>query len=160
MRREPLFIRFSNGIVDAEGIIISFLDSARHGESKEIAQKAMEKLPDLSVFKEDFRNALSDVIENGINNQVINYLNSYMKPSLLEIVDGSSASRSGERRQIILKAEDTPWVEAIVCYNFCLYLRAYGVRELKLCPVCNKFFSNKGKYAKYCSDICKKAGSS
>ena len=59
---------------------------------------------------------------------------------------------------MILKEKDTPWVEAIVCYNFCLYIKMYGISEIKLCPVCSKFFSHKGKYAKYCSDACKTSG--
>lgn len=160
MRREPLFIRFANTSIDSEEIIKSFLDSTSHSESIEIAKRTLEDIPDLTIFRKDFKSALSDVIDNGINNQFINYVNSYLKPSLTEIVDGSDASRAGENRKIILKAPDTPWVEAIVCYNLCLYIRVYGIQELKNCPVCKKFFSNKGKYAKYCNDACKKVGKS
>lgn len=158
MRREPLFIRFANGLVNAQEIVVSFRDNTHHTESKAIASTLLEDPPDLTVFKKDFKKALCDIIDNGINNQVINYLNSYMKPSLLEIVDGGGKNRAGEIRQIILKAADAPWLEAIVCYNLCLYIKAYGIQELKLCPVCKKFFSNKGKYSKYCSEPCKKAG--
>jgi hypothetical protein len=70
-------------------------------------------------------------------------------------VEGGGGSRAGEKRWVQIKAEDAPWVEAVVCYNLCLYIRMYGIKELKRCPKCQKFFSNKGKYAKYCSDICK-----
>jgi hypothetical protein len=101
-----------------------------------------------------------DLIDTGISKRLINYLNDYMKPSLEEIVEGGSNSRAGEKRQIILKAKDTPWIEAIVCYNLTLYIKMYGIAEIKRCPICSKFFSHKGKYAKYCSDACKSSGGS
>lgn len=155
MRREPLFIRFANGISGAEDIISSFLAATEHKPSIEIAERALENIPDLLVFKKDFKKALVDLIDNGINNQFINYMNSYMKPSLMELVEGSGSNVTGEKRGIYLKEEDTPWVEAIVCYNLSLYLKVYGISQLKRCTVCHKFFSNKGKYAKYCSEACK-----
>ncbi len=160
MRREPLFIRFANGFVQPEEVVRSFLESTTHDPSKQIAEEMLGKLPDLSIFRKDFRKALTDIIDNGVNNQFINYVNSYMKPSLLELVSDENRQNVGERRGIILKAADTPWIEAIICYNLSLYVKAYGLQELKQCPVCMKFFSNKGKYAKYCSDSCKKAGKS
>lgn len=158
MRVEPLFIRYANGLVEPSYIIQSFLESNFDNRSKEIAEKLLLSPPDLKLFKKDFRNLLIDLIDNGINKQAINYINNYMKPSLEELVEGGS-SRAGEKRQIILKAEDTPWIEAIVCYNLTLYIKMYGISEIKLCPVCLKFFSHKGKYAKYCSDVCKSSGS-
>jgi hypothetical protein len=155
MRQEPLFIRFVNGQVSAVDIVELFLSSTKHQQSIEIATRLKDKSPDISVFRNDFKNLLMDLIDNGVNQRLINYVNSYMKPSLEEVCESSGGGRAGESQYIFIKAEDTPWVEAIVCYNLCLYIKAYGFRELKLCPVCKKFFSNKGKYAKYCSESCK-----
>lgn len=160
MKTEPLFIRFLNGIVTARDIVESFLSSTDHARSREIAEEALSNLPDISVFRKDFRKAVNDLIDNGISKRFVDYVDSYMKPSLLEIVDEGknqrySSSRLGEKRSIILKEADTPWVEAIVCYNMSLYIRAYNIQDIKNCLVCGKFFSHKGKYAKYCSDICK-----
>ena len=154
MRHEPLFIRYGNGLVEPTYIIQSFLESNFDEKSKVIAEEALKNPPDLTLFKKDFRNLLIDIIDNGINKQAINYINNYMKPSLEEIVEGGT-SRAGEKRQVILKNKDAPWVEAIVCYNLTLYIKMYGIPEIKLCPVCSRFFSNKGKYAKYCSEVCK-----
>jgi hypothetical protein len=158
MRIEPLFIRYVNGLVDPSQVIQSFLESNFDKRSEEIAKEALQKLPDLSLFKRDFRNLLLDIIDNGIRKPSINYLNDYMKPSLEEIVEGSSSNNAGEKRQIIIKEKDTPWIEAIICYNLTLYIKVFGIPEIKQCPVCSKFFSHKGKYAKYCSDICKGPG--
>lgn len=155
MRIEPLFVRFANGSVTYRDVLDSLLSSTTHEPSKEIATKAKETAVDLSVFRKDFGNMLQDFIDNGINQHLINYVNSYMKPSLEEIVESSNGGSTGEKRYIIIKAADTPWVEAVVCYNMCLYIKAYGVKELKCCAVCKKFFTNKGKYAVYCSDTCK-----
>lgn len=157
MRVEPLFIRYANGHTDTYSIIQSFLESNIDEKSKEIATETLKSPPDLIMFRKDFKSLLVDIIDNGINKQAINYINNYMKPSLEEIVEGGN-SRAGEKRQVILKAKDTPWVEAIVCYNLTLYIKMFGISEIKLCPVCSKFFSHKGKYAKYCSDLCKTNG--
>jgi hypothetical protein len=155
MRLEPLFIRLANGSVTYTDVVDSLLATTTHEPSKEIAMKAKEVSVDLSVFKRDFGSMLQDLIDNGINQTLINYVNSYMKPSLEEIVESSNGGRTGEKRSIIIKAADAPWIEAIVCYNLCLFIKAYGIKEIKQCAVCKKFFTNKGKYAVYCSDMCK-----
>jgi len=159
MRREPLFIRFANGVSSGSDIINSLLESSNK-ETVEIAQKKLEDIPDLRIFREDFKKALLDLIDNGISQYLINYVNSYTKPSLIEYVNEGGNSRVSEDRKVAIKAEDAPWVEAVVCYNLCLYIRMFGIKEIKKCPVCFKFFSNKGKYAKYCSDGCKERKSS
>lgn len=158
MKKEPLFIRFANGKANASDIVSTIQSSTEDEDSRKIASETMSSLPDLRVFQKDFRNALQDIIDNGVNQHLINYVNSYMKPSLTEYVEGSQGSRAGEKRWITIKEADTPWVEAVVCYNLCLFIRAFDIRDIKLCPVCKNFFSHKGKYAKYCSDSCKAQG--
>lgn len=158
MKAEPLFIRFANKQVGVLDVIQSVMSGCEDAFSKKTAEEAFKKPPDLDLFRNDFINMLKDLVENGVNQQLINYVDSYMKPSITEFVEGTQASRTGEKRWIILKAADAPWIEAIVCYNMCIYIRMYGIKEIKLCPVCHKFFSNKGKYAKYCSDSCKSMG--
>lgn len=156
MRREPLFVRYANRELNKNDIIDAFISGSEHDKSIKIAQEAKEEVNyDLSVFRRDFINALQDLIDNGINRQLVNYLDSYMKPSLSEIVEGGGSNTTGEKRWAIIKSADAPWIEAVVCYNMTLYIKAYGYKELKRCPVCSKFFTNKGKYAKYCSDRCK-----
>lgn len=158
MKIEPLFIRYINKEIDTKGVITSFIDLSEDKKSIEIANKYLEDIPDLSLFRRDFANCVEDVIDNGISRKVINYIDSYLKPSLLEINDNSSYTRMGDKRWVVIKEDNTPWIEALICYNLAIYIKAYGISELKKCPICNKFFSHKGKYAKYCSDICKGAG--
>jgi len=153
MRVEPLFINFLNKIVHSNDIIKTVTQMARDERTKKVAEEKEEV--DLSIFRRDFEKMILDLIDNGINQRVINYLNSYMKLSLEEYLDNSEGGRVNESRYVGIKAEDTPWLEAIVCYNLCLYIKAYGFKEIKRCPVCMRFFSNKGKYAKYCSEVCK-----
>jgi len=155
MRREPLFIRFANKQTNTNGVIKSFIDASEHQKSVLIAEEALDSVPDLSVFRKDFSNAIEDLIDNGINKQLINYLDSYMKPSLSEIIDSGGSNTTNEKRWVMIKDKEAPWIEAILCYNLTLYIKAYGYKELKRCPVCHKFFTNKGKYAKYCSESCK-----
>ena len=158
MKREPLFIRVANDAAGPLDVVEGFLTASNDEHSKEIAQAFKDNLPDISLFKKDFKEVLDDIIDNGISQRMKNYVNSYMKPSLEEFSEGSQGGRTGEHRWVVIKEKDTPWIEALVCYNLCLYLRAYGLKELKRCPVCKKFFSNKGKYAKYCSESCKASG--
>lgn len=158
MRDEPLFIKFINGQLNHIQIIDSVIASSKDDRSKQIAEKKKESDIDLTIFREDFRNAVLDLIDNGINQRVINYLDSYMKPSLEEFLDSNAGSRSGESRYVSIKAEDTPWLEAIICYNLCIFIKVYGFQDIKQCATCGKFFSHKGKYAMYCSDSCKSSG--
>lgn len=151
---EPLFIRWANKQATVKDIIDTVLRSTDHEPSKEIARQALEKDHELEVFRRDFKEVLKDLSENGINRVFINYVDSYMKPSLTEIVEGSSG-RTGEIRRAALKSAEAPWIEAVVCYNLSLYIRAYGATSIKECPKCHKFFCHKGKYGKYCSEACK-----
>jgi len=158
MIAEPLFIRFVNGKISSPGIIESFRNNAVNDKTRDIIEAATASPPNLSVFRKDFRNLLTDVIDKGITQDFINYVNSYMKPSIEEYVQGSSGGRAGENRTIGIKDEDTPWVEAVVCYNLCLYIKVEGIEKIKQCAVCKKFFCHKTKYAKYCNDSCKSRG--
>lgn len=146
-RIEPLFVRFANGDIATEDVMRA-MEASKDERTKEIVAEALKNPPDLSVFRTDFKNMLSDLAENGVSRRVINYVNSYMKPSLEEYVERGP----GELRWVMIKADDTPWPEALLCYNMCLYLRVYGIKEFKRCATCGKFFTNKGRYAKYCME--------
>jgi len=150
-----LFINFLNGKYSHSHIIESVIANSKDEKSKEIAIKKRSEDVDLSYFKNDFKKVVLDLIDNGINQRVINYINSYMKPSLEEFIDTGKGSRVNEDRYVVIKAEDTPWLEAIVCYNLCIYIKQYGFNSIKQCSTCHKFFCHKGQYAKYCSDACK-----
>lgn len=157
MVEEPLFIRYVNGTISEEQIIKNIVSGVVDKRTIEIINKTKDSVlsSDYSVFRRDFRNLILDLIDNGITQRLINYVNSYMKSSLEEFVENDSINRASEKRYISIKGEDVPWLEAILCYNLCIYIKVYGIKSIKQCPVCNKIFSTKGKYAKYCSDICK-----
>jgi len=156
-KQEPLFVRFANGDANPADVV-GAMSSSKHEESAAIAKTAVESLPDMLQFKTDFREMLADLSDNGVSRRIVNYVDSYMKPSLEEFVESPAGGRAGETRWVSIKADDAPWPEAVVCYNMCIYLKMYGVRSFKMCPVCKKFFTHKGKYAKYCSGDCKQAG--
>jgi len=156
VREEPLYVRFANGLEDSKSIARSFLSWSQHEPSRQIAQAVLDEFLDVAPFRNDFKSMLQDLIDNGVNQRLINYVDSYMKPSLEEMVESTATSRTGETRHVNIKSADTPWVEAVVCYNLCLYIKAYGIKEIKQCATCLKFFTNKGKYAVYCSETCKK----
>lgn len=158
MRDEPLFVKFLNGQISYLQIIDIVIETSKDGKSKSIAESKKDSNIDMSLFREDFQKVVLDLIDNGINQRVINYLNSYMKPSLEEFVESPGGSRVNESRYVSIKADDAPWLEAILCYNLCIFIKVYGFKEIKQCAQCGKFFSHKGQYAKYCSDSCKAVG--
>lgn len=158
MREEPLFVKFLNGQISYLQIIDVVIETSKDEKSKNIAESKKDSNIDMSLFREDFQKVVLDLIDNGINQRVINYLNSYMKPSLEEFVESPGGSRVNESRYVSIKADDAPWLEAILCYNLCIFIKVYGFKEIKQCAQCGKFFSHKGQYAKYCSDSCKAVG--
>jgi hypothetical protein len=158
MRDEPLFIKFLNGQINYTQIIDSVIGTSKDQRSKDIAESKKGSSIDLSIFREDFRRVIIDLIDSGINQRVINYIDSYMKPSLEEFIEPNQGSRMNESRYVSIKADDTPWMEAVICYNLCIFIKVYGFKDIKQCSNCNKFFSHKGQYAKYCSDACKSIG--
>lgn len=160
MVRTPLFLRFANGELGADKVAAGFLQSAQDDASKAIAKPAAEgDVYDVEQFRSDFGNCLLDLIDNGPIPAVTSYLNDYMSIALEEVDSHVGRGSYGtSSRYAIIKDPEAPWVEALVCYNLCLYLKAYGREDLKSCKTCRKFFCNKGKYAKYCSDGCKTRG--
>jgi len=156
-KQEPLFVRFANGDANSADVV-GAMAASENKKSADIAKAASEKLPDMSQFKADFKEMLGDLAENGVSRRIVNYIDSYMKPSLEEFIESPNGSRAGENRWVAVKADDAPWPEAVVCYNLCIYIKMYGHQAFKRCPVCKRFFTHKGKYAKYCSDSCKQAG--
>jgi len=158
MTRSPLYLRFANRELDAEQVVTGFIRSTQDEASKAIATDLLEVkgIYDVEDFREYFRNCLKDLIDNGAIPAVTEYLNAYMSSSLEEV--GGHVGRGSygtSSRYAIIKDAEAPWVEALVCYNLCLYIKGYGLEELKSCKTCGKFFCDKGKYATYCSEGCK-----
>ena len=120
--------------------------------------KAQENPPNLDTFKKELREAVSDIITEGLAEEFAAFVNNYMETSLVEDVESMNSSQ-GENisREARVRDENSPWIEGLICYNLCLYIKAFGLENLKKCRVCTKFFNHKGKYAVYCSDTCKSA---
>jgi hypothetical protein len=120
------------------------------------AMKAQENPPNLDTFKKELREAVTDIISEGLAEEFAAFANNYMEPSLVEDVE-SSDNKQGQNisREARIRDENSPWVEGLICYNLCLYIKAFGLESLKKCRICSKFFNHKGKYAVYCSDACK-----
>ena len=155
--RDPLFIRFANDKLGAYGIMESFRDSTESRETQDIIDEFLkEEEPSLEQFRSDFRNCLDDIIRNGVDGYVKNYLNNYMQPSLLEYrVDQATRTTGNQKQWVGIKDKESAWMEALVCYNLCMFVKGLDVRALKLCPVCSDYFSHKGRFAKFCSESCK-----
>lgn len=153
--KNPLFLKFINREIDFTSILSAFANSPDKRTS-EIAVKAMENPIDLDPFREELEGAVRDIISKGLGEEFKSFVNHYMETSLAEEYTTTKGPLGEGRVQIAtIKDENEPWVQGFICYNLCLYIKAFGLQDLKACKVCNKVFSNKGKYALYCSDQCK-----
>jgi hypothetical protein len=155
--KEPLFVRFCNKEASVLDLLHSFSKSSDLFTS-ELAIKTIKNPPDMSQFHKELVDAVTDIIKTGPSEDFKAFVNHYMGESLIEDYEtrdtdlGENISRSAR-----VVDENTPWVQGLVCYNLCLYIKAFGLEDLKKCKVCSKFFCHKGKWAVYCSDVCKKA---
>lgn len=155
MSKNPLFLRFLNQNTSIYEMLKSFSQS-KDPYTSNTAIEAMEDPPDLEEFRTEFKDAVSDIIKEGPGEEFSAFVDHYMAPSLEEDVKTIKGQR-GENvfRVARVKDKNEPWVQGLICYNLCLYIRAFGLSALKSCKVCSKFFAHKGKYALYCSDACK-----
>lgn len=157
LRQQPLFIKFLNNEIDVNSMLESFSRS-KDNATVEASKAAFKNPPDLSKFKKEFTEAVEDIITEGFDEGFKAFVNHYMT-ALEEDVDIKNTPR-GENRSQTARVSDKngPWVQGFICYNLCLYIKAFGLENLKKCRICGRFFIHKGKYAIYCSDVCKKKG--
>lgn len=155
MYKDPLFLKFLNKDVSVIEMLSSFSRS-KDPYTVEAAEELLKNPPDLEEFRTEFKDAVSDIIHEGIGKEFSVFVNHYMEPSLEEDVKTVRGHR-GENvfRNARVKDKDSPWIQGVICYNISLYIRAFGLSDLKRCKICSKFFAHKGKYAIYCSDACK-----
>jgi hypothetical protein len=153
--KTPLFIRFLNNELSSGDLLTIFARST-DSHTAQIAIKAQDNPPNLDTFKKELKEAVSDIITEGLAEEFAAFVNNYMETSLVEDVE-SMGTALGENisREARIQDEDSPWVQGLICYNLCLYIKGFGLESLKKCKVCSKFFNHKGKYAVYCSDACK-----
>lgn len=153
--KNPMFLRFVNGESGVRDLLTSFSQS-KHPLTAKTAEEAMKNPPDLEYFREELEGAVRDIISNGIDDDFKAFVNHYMQPSLAEEVTSIETSMGENKSQFaVIKDPEAPWIQGFVCYNLYLYIKAFGMQEMKLCKTCGKIFTHKGKYAAYCSDPCK-----
>jgi hypothetical protein len=152
--KNPLFLRFINRTVGVAEILNSYTKSDDPYTSQ-AAVKALDNPPDLDNFRKELEDAIRDIIKDGPNEEFKAFVNHYMESSIYQFSD-SAKTPFGENRKhtAYLKDENAPWVQGFLCYNLCLYIKAFGLDNLKSCKTCSKLFAHKGQWAVYCEDTC------
>ena len=153
--KNPLFLRFINRKVGIVDLLQTFAQS-RDPMTAEAAKKALENPPDLDKFRNELEEAVRDLAKEGLGEEFKAFVNHYMEPSIVQTFD-SEKTPFGENRyhSAFIKDINSTWVQGFICYNLCLYIKAFGLEELKICKTCGNIFCHKGKWAVYCEDICK-----
>ena len=163
MVRQPMFVRFANGEIGPTEVMELVRRSLPEGDPRvtptleSIAHVTEHGLStNIDLFRSDFKELLSDVIDGGFSKEVTTYLSSYTSSSLEEFQEVEKfGDGGGSSRFAVVVDMDSPWIEGYVCYNFMLYVKGFGRSELKSCKACSKFFTGHGKYAAYCTELCK-----
>jgi len=151
----PMFLRFINHEIGVRDLLISFSRS-NHPVTVAASNKAMLNVPDLEPFRKELEEAVRDIVKDGPGPEFKAFVDHYMEPSLVEEKIVKQTPRGENKSQVAyVKDEDAPWIQGLVCYNLCLYIKAFGLGDLKACKICDKLFANKGQYAVYCSNVCK-----
>ena len=151
----PMFLRFLNRESSPTDILMS-VSLSEHPMTAEAAKKALDHPPDLDLFRKELEEAVRDIIKEGIDKEFKAFVNHYMEPSITEEISVSQSPLGQNRSQMaFVKDPESTWVQGMICYNLCLFVKAFGLDSLKACKVCGKLFAHKGKYAVYCSDVCK-----
>lgn len=154
MSKNPMFLQFINREKSISELLRSFSKSSDK-YTAEASVRAMDNPPDLEEFRTEITDAVNDLIKDGPGEEFKDFVNHYMEP-LEEDVESQDTPRGENRSQIArVRDENGPWVQGLICYNLCLYIKAFGLENLKKCRVCGKLFAHKGKWAVYCSDPCK-----
>ena len=157
--RDPLFLRFIRKEIGAVELINIFSRST-DPYTRKVCENAIQDPPSLEQFHKELSEAVDDIIGTGADESFRAFVNNYMEDSITEDVTSSPSGVSGENisRSARVQDEGATWVQGLLCYNLCLYLKVYGTDNLKKCKICGKVFAHKGQYAVYCSDPCKKQG--
>jgi len=156
--KDPLFLRFIHRELSTSDLLNMFARSSDKF-TKETAENALVNPPDLDEFRKEIDDAVRDIIREGAGEEFKAFVNHYMQDSLIEDVQ-TMPGQFGENitRTARVKDAESPWVQGLLCYNLCLYLKVYGTECLKACKMCGKIFAHKGQYGVYCTDQCKAKG--
>lgn len=158
MFKDPLFLKFVNNNVTVFEMLQSF-SKASDKSTSEAAEEALLNTPSLDDFREEFKEAVRDLIKGGLGPEFKAFVDHYMEPALeedIEMNDGTFGQNVSRAARV--KDATSTWIEGFICYNLSLYIRAFGLDALKMCKICDKIFAHKGKWAVYCSDSCKSEG--
>lgn len=155
----PLFIKILNWTGDkytVEKILDQLYDSFPSDSDKSAVSSKKASLTEdylntLIGFQKKFRTYVDMSLRaNNISDEFVLWLNNAFK----YVGEKKETYLNDESRVLHIKDPDGRWLEGIFCYNFIMTVNYFGLEVIKRCP-CSLFFSNKGKYARYCSESCK-----
>jgi len=163
LETNPLFIKFLNWKGDKnyiETLLTNLSNNFEEESDKKIIKDKLSNLTDdflnsLSDFQKRFKAYVNDLISSKtISEEFLLWLDNTFK----YVEEKVETYINDEIRKIKIKSPEGRWFEAICCYNFIMTFNYFGLNIIKTCPVCYSYFSNKGKYARYCSNSCKEIG--
>jgi len=164
-KEDPLFINFVNTEITKEYLDVTLKrieNLFSDAEDKKIALDRREALKEHNIegFKLvqiKLRDHLDYITDKGKFDKAFGAWANFYLSALKEY---KTENASGVERFVKIGDPNGDWISGIILYNFSLFCKYYGIDILKKCPVDGVFFTNKGKYAKFCSDKCKQVGKS
>jgi hypothetical protein len=152
--KNPLFLRFVNRKIGVFEILQAFSNST-DPFTADTARKTLDNPPDLENFRKELEEAVRDLSKSGLGEEFKAFVNHYMQSSITQTIDNEKTP-FGENRlhSAFIKDPNSTWVEGFICYNLCLYIKAFGLDNFKSCKTCGTLFCHKGRWAVYCEDTC------
>lgn len=132
-----------------------FTDAADKLAAKEFRENLKDHhLDGYKLTQTKFKDQMDHVIAyKTCSKEFPSWANFYLS-SLREVV--KKENKNGDIERVVHIGDvNGDWITGLILYNFSLFYKYIGADNLKKCPKCSKYFTKKGKYAKYCSDTCK-----
>jgi hypothetical protein len=162
-KEEPLFVKFLNSKISEEYVtnLLEKLGSVFNDESDKVSvneRKESFKEHHLEAFRlvqKKFKDHIDHIMNfKKFDKDFGQWANFYLS-SLREIKEEDK--KGNIQRFVKIGDANGDWITGIILYNFSLFCKYYGTDLLKNCQSCGSYFTIKGKYAKFCSDSCKKS---
>jgi hypothetical protein len=152
--KNPLFLRFINRKIGVFDLLNSFASSP-DPLTAETARNAADSPPDLEEFRQEMEEAVRDLSKEGLGEEFKAFVNHYMVDSITQVTDNKKTPFGENRSHLAyVKDPDSTWIQGFLCFNLSLYIKAFGLDNLKTCKTCGALFAHKGKWAVYCEDSC------
>lgn len=156
--REPIFIQFLNSSPPYRDVLVKILENM---DFREWVTKSLNHIDDIDdeMIQNTYESVVRTIATGGVPSLSDRNFFDILYKSFVVIDDVVQVEGAPNPQIVSQTAEILDYrlgILALIVYNLNNFYKLYDRDILKKCKVCGKFFCNKGRYAYYCSDKCRK----